>query len=239
MLGFPADVSLDIASPSDAVPTSITEKDAAQLIDEAVARRHDVISSKAALRVKEAAVTAANSGLWPTVNLGGTAETNKYSYPGGPKYGSSDRSYSAYATVNWDVFDGFNKINIKRQAEADAAGEYEKLIEIELQVSGDVWSSYHNFSAAVTKLRFSRSFLHTASASYELALEGYNVGVKSILDLLNAQSQLSQASSQLIQSEKNVFVALANLAHSTGSLYPARKDEVSIGVNQKEKIVYE
>ena len=39
-----------------------------------------------------------------------------------------------------------------------------------------------------------------------------------MLDLLQAQSQLCGARSKLIESKKNVFLPVAELAHSTGTL---------------------
>jgi TolC family type I secretion outer membrane protein len=225
VIGFPADTKFEVAPPSGPVPTQVTDKDVEALIEEAIRRRPDIIAAQATLKAKDAAIKAANSDLWPNLNLGGSASANKYKELGAEKTREHDHSYSAYASVDWDVFDGFYNLNKKHQAEADAALQYEKLIETELQVSADVWSKYYTFDAAVSKLRFSRSYLHTAGASYELALESYNAGLKSILDLLDAQSKLSDARSQVIQSEKDVFVALAGLAHSTGALYNTQGDE--------------
>lgn len=220
VIGFPADTKFEVAQPSRQVPTHVTSSDVKALIEEAIKRRPDIIAAQAVFSAKEAAVKAANSDLWPTVNLGGSASGNKYEYVNSDaQKRDHENNYSAYASVNWDIFDGFYNLNKKKQAEAEAALQYEKLIETELQVSADVWSKYYTFDAAVSKLRFSKSYLHTASASYELALESYNTGLRSILDLLDAQSKLSDSRSQVIQSEKDVFVALAGLAHSTGSLY--------------------
>jgi len=55
-------------------------------------------------------------------------------------------------------------------------------------------------------------------ASHDLALEGYSEGLKSMLDLLQAQSSLSDARAKLIDSEKGLFIAVAELAHATGTL---------------------
>jgi outer membrane protein TolC len=49
--------------------------------------------------------------------------------------------------------------------------------------------------------------------------------VGSILDLLQAQNKFSDASSKLIQSKQDVFVAFAELAHATGSISVQRKED--------------
>lgn len=219
IIGLSADAKFEIARPTAEVPTGITTRDISELIEEAVKNRPDVSSARAILEAKESAVKSANSDLWPTLNLGGSAAANRYKYYDNQKAQNSDQTYAGYLSIDWDIFDGFYNLNKKRQAETEAAIEYEKLIEAELEVSADVWSKYYGFSSAVSKLRYSKTFLHTAKASYELAMESYNTGLKGILDLLDAQSKLSDARSKLIQSQKDVFVALAELVHSTGSLY--------------------
>ena len=66
---------------------------------------------------------------------------------------------------------------------------------------------------------FSEAFLESTTDSHELAVVGYRTGLKDILDLLQAQSQLSDARSKLIESRKELFVSLAELIHATGMLY--------------------
>ena len=51
-----------------------------------------------------------------------------------------------------------------------------------------------------------------------MASEGYKAGLKNILDLLQAQSQLSEARRKLIVSKKDFFVALIELEHAIGAL---------------------
>jgi outer membrane protein len=91
-------------------------------------------------------------------------------------------------------------------------------MQAELEASADVWIKYYDFRTAAQKLVFSESFLETSKNAYDLALESYKAGLRSILDLLDGESKLSDARSKLIQSKKDLFVALANLAHSTGSI---------------------
>ena len=60
--------------------------------------------------------------------------------------------------------------------------------------------------------------MNSAQSSYDLATDGYKTGLKSILDLLEGQSQLSEARSKLVKSEKEYFVSIAELVHATGSV---------------------
>ena len=81
-----------------------------------------------------------------------------------------------------------------------------------------MWTKYYNYNTAVKKLKFSQAYFESSLASHDLALEGYAEGLKSMLDLLQAQSALSDSRAKFIDSQKGLFVAVAELAHATGTL---------------------
>lgn len=218
-LGLPADTQIKIVPPSKEASMDVTEEDVSQIIEEALVRRPDISAARANLKAKKAAVTAAASDLWPSLNFEGAAGRTWYEFYGDNKRDEHDYSYSTQVSVDWDIFDGFNNYAQMREARENLKAEREKLKQTELEASRDVWTKYYNFRTAIRKLVYSRAFLDTAKASHELAMESYNAGLKSILDLLNAQSNLSDARSKLIQSEKDLFIAFAELAHATGSLH--------------------
>ncbi|MDD4879227.1 MAG: TolC family protein [Candidatus Omnitrophica bacterium] len=218
-IGISADTEFDIADPEKPLPTALSEDDVTKLINDAMDKRPDIAAQKATVESSKAAIKFADSALYPSISAGGTADINKYHYYGDTTARSTDKSYAAYLTFNWDLFDGFNNLNKKREAEMNSEVERAKLIEAQLAASADVWTKYYNFKTAVRQYGFGESLLETAQTSYELALESYNNGLKSMLDLINAQSQLSDARSKLIQTKKDLFVSLADLAHATGSLY--------------------
>jgi len=218
-IGVSADTEFDIADPIKPVPTELTEDDVTKLINDAMDKRPDIAAQRATIEAKKAAITSANSALYPSISAGGSAQGNRYKYYNDAKDRNQDSLYSAYLTLNWDLFDGFENLNKKREAEMEAEVERAKLIEFQLAASADVWTKYYNFKTTVRQYGYSESYLDTAKMSYEMALESYDNGLKSMLDLINAQSQLSDARSKLIQTKRDLFVALADLAHATGSLY--------------------
>ena len=97
----------------------------------------------------------------------------------------------------------------------------------ELAASADVWTSFHNYETALEKYTFSAAFLKSASASYDLALDAYKAGLRSILDLLNAETQLAQARRQCVAARQEAFSALAGLAHAAGLLEKGGADQTT------------
>ena len=224
-IGVAADTNFDIVLPTKELPTQVNEDDISLLIEESMQKRPDIQALRADLKSKRAAAQAALSDMLPSVSVGGSVSDNKYDYHNSGGLKDNQRDYSGYAKVSWDVFDGFNNLNIKKQADAEAAVALDNLIQAELAASSDVWVKYYDFNTAVQKLKFSQAYLETSLNAYDLAFESYKAGLKSILDLLQSQTDLSQARSRLIQAKKDVFTSLAELAHSTGT--PNIKIEVA------------
>jgi len=82
--------------------------------------------------------------------------------------------------------------------------------------TSDTWS----VKTAAQRVKTARDLLNSATQSQEVAAERYRAGVGSILDLLVAQSAYANALAQETQARSDWFVALAMLAHDTGSLGP-------------------
>ncbi len=217
-LGLSADTEFSLAPPAGGVPETVSSDGVSRLIEEGLRRRPDIAALRARVRAREAAVETASSSLYPALNLGGSANKLWYSYNNDPELYDDSYSYTGYLALKWDIFSGFGDLEKKRQAQAEAEAAREELASAEIQASSEVWTKYYAFQTSVKRYGFSQSYLETARESYSLAREGYETGLKSILDLLQSQSSLSSARSQLISAEKDVFIALAELTHATGTL---------------------
>jgi len=218
-LGLPADTKFRVAPPSWKIPQCLSEEDISRLIEDALSRRPDIASSRATLKAKAASVRDKFSDLLPSLSVGGAATRDfTDTFGAGSKTSSRYHEYSGLLKVTWDAFDGFKNYAEMVEAREAAKQQEKQLMMDELAASSDVWTKYYTFKTAVCKHDFSKAFLASSEESYDLALESYRAGLKSILDLLNAQSDLSDARSKLIQSKNDLLVALAELAHSTGSL---------------------
>ncbi len=218
LLGFPAGTEYEIAGPDAEIPPELPEGDLALLVEDGLRLRPDIAALRAGLRSRQSAASAARSALYPSLNLGGRADHLWYGYNRGPELYDDSYSYTGYLALKWDIFTGFADRELARQAAAERDAAREELAAAELGAAAEIWTRYYAYNTAVRKHTYSRAFLDSARESYELAREGYESGLKSILDLLQSQSALSAARSQLIASERGVFVALAELAHAAGTL---------------------
>lgn len=217
-MGVPADVEIKLTPPATEIPVSLSGSDVRVLIDGAMGRRPDISALRAALAAREAAVDVAGSGMWPSLYLNGSLNKNYFTGTTANPMQDSDVSYTAGVSLQWTLFDGLQTISAKRAAAAQADSARALLRQAELAAGADVWARYQNYETALQKYKFSEALLKSASAAYDMASDSYNAGLKSILDLLDAETRLSQARTQNIAARQEVFTALANLAYSTGWL---------------------
>ncbi|OGV43668.1 MAG: hypothetical protein A2X46_08295 [Lentisphaerae bacterium GWF2_57_35] len=218
-VGVSADTPLPIVAP-DETPVTMNTNDIGALIAEALAQRPDIAAQRAGVSAREAAVRAARSDLWPTLNAGASAQANRHNYSEtGSTLNDNDYTAIAYLALQWNFFDGFQRLNKRRAAEADLEAERAKLSAVEINASSEVWTRYYGLQTALKKQQSAQALLASSEASYQLALEAYNAGLKSLLDLLQAQNTLAGARYKLIGARKDLLLARAGLLNALGVLF--------------------
>ncbi|VWC56967.1 Fis family transcriptional regulator [Burkholderia lata] len=193
----------------------------AALIDEA--QRHYPAVAAAEAQVAAARAKAAQTraeGL-PRLNL--VAQYNLNNQPtslqlGFPVFPATHREWYLGFQVTIPIFEGFARTYQVRQADAQTELQVDLLAEARQRVGLDVWNSYQALRSATANLGNSASLLTLAQRSYEAAQRRYQIGVGSILELLNAQSALANARKQRIQSLTDWRAARLQLASKLGKL---------------------
>jgi outer membrane protein TolC len=105
-----------------------------------------------------------------------------------------------------------------RQAESRGREAQEALRDKQNQVAREVWTSYLQFRTAVRQQEASEMLLTSATTSYDASLDAYRYGVKNLVDLVAAETQLAQARLAHVQSHSNLLVSAVNLDYKTGNL---------------------
>lgn len=218
-LGVPADAAVKIVEPTQTLPAAPDTQRLSQMIDEALQRRPDIAALRAQLAASEAAIRVAGAVQWPSLYATGGINYSANDVRSGQNFvPNNDWSYMGGLSLQWTLFDGLKTLNAKRAAQAQAESMRSQLRQAEIAASADIWNGHQTYATALQKLQFSGAYVRSSQAAYDLALDSYKAGLKTILDLLDAESQLTQARSQHIAARQEAFTALANLAFVSGSL---------------------
>src|SRR5207244_12092049 len=118
------------------------------------------------------------------------------------------------------IFNAFTDTSDLPQARELATSARADAETLEQQVILQGWTSYQAVKTAEKRVGSAQDLLAAAQQSSEVAQGRYKAGVGSILDLLTAQSALANARAQDVQARANWLLAIASLAHDTGTLGP-------------------
>jgi outer membrane protein TolC len=215
----PSDEIAVVAPEAAPLPSEISSS-VANLVELAMQNRPDLKDLSERLNSASAQLKAARSGnrpsfqleasgaqsaIWPTVDYGALGNANQTVWSVGLKF-------------QWSLFDGGQRRNEIRLADAQRHQAQEALREKQNQVGREVWTAYVQFRTAVRQQEAAETLLASAATSYDASLDAYRYGVKNLVDLVAAENQLAQARLAHVQSHSNLLVSAVNLDYKTGNL---------------------
>ncbi len=170
--------------------------------------------ASAAARAAEAARDVAFGEYLPTISL--QAQYRRTEDAFFAQEDNSDASVSAIAS--WSIFNGGTVLSRNRQASYDAMRAHHQLVEARASIEESVTNAWNNLMATRAAIRSSQSQV----AANEVALDGVKqeaeVGVRTTLDVLNAEQELLDARVTLARAMQNEAVAAYQLLAATGLL---------------------
>ncbi|MBI2295677.1 MAG: TolC family protein [Betaproteobacteria bacterium] len=182
------------------------------ILGRAKANRPDLVAAEAQVRAARAQADAAAKAGLPTVTLNATS---------GRTFFRGDRPFAESNTLalnlNIPIFTGFNQTYSVRQAEARAAQAEASRDVLYRQTELEVWQSYYDVQTATGGVSTTAVQLKAAQQTAEATLARYQAGFGSLLDLITAQVEESNARVQRIQSYLDWFTAVARLHYAIGA----------------------
>lgn len=214
-LGLPANQTITLQSYPDEIHTfKVATLD--KLIKQAIKYRPDVLAAEAHVKSTEEAILAAKRKRFP--KLRSNFDWGRTYYNVNRNHFNDGQDWQASVSLNFPLFQGFFLANEVKQAEAEfekAKAEYEQKQLVMLQNVVDYRS---DVTLAAEALTYSTEFLEAAKEDFKINLKKFKVGTGTILDVISAQTAVSDAQSKFVNAEKNWYVSVSNLAYGTGLL---------------------
>ena len=188
-----------------------------EAIDEALHERTDLSAAKESVNSAQAGVRAAKLAAFPLVDASansGTASTT-------PSGGAFASNWSLGASLSFPLYSGGL---IRSQADEARAIEQQaqaNLKTTELTVYENVQQAYLQLATAASSLNAAKVALDQAQVVLDVTNAQYKAGVTTLPLLLNAQSQLTTAQSNYVQSLYAYKIAQQNLLYAEGVIGPA------------------
>ncbi|HEY6169351.1 MAG TPA: TolC family protein [Verrucomicrobiae bacterium] len=125
--------------------------------------------------------------------------------------------WNAGAQLTWDWFDGGLTRGKLREAEARHDRAHEDIADAERRVELEVRTTYSNFIEAKEVLESQKKVQEQAEEALRLAVARSDAGTGTQLDVLNAQTALTEARTTQIQALRDYAVAWARLERAIGN----------------------
>ncbi len=171
---------------------------------------HPILGQQMAMvEANEAALRSARSGHSPTVNL----TYGKQTYQG-----SGQGDYVAQVVVSVPIFQGGATVGAVGTAAANLEAAQQNLKETQLVLRERIQSFWAARQSAIDRIAASRTQIKTAQAVVVAYRQQFEVGRRSLLDLLNIQSDVFSYQSNRAQAELDAKVARARLMAATAQL---------------------
>ena len=186
------------------------------LIAEAIQNRPELRSVQLQLQGAQSFEQAEASLSHPTVSF--------IAVGGGLPYLGQDPRVAPYgyegAAVNMEVpiFNGHLFSARRQAAHYDALAVSERVRNLRQQVENDVRDAWISASTAYQRIPVTEQFLKQANLTLELANGRYNLGLASIVDVTQAQLNLTQAQIENVSATYDYQTAYAQLQFTIGAL---------------------
>jgi outer membrane protein len=206
------DIPLQLTDKLDAEPYDIELPVA---IGKALENRSEIAALRKQESLRKEGVIGAGSGYKPAVQLvAGYGGRSAEFITDDPAY--VIHGVTAGAQVSWNLFDGFLTKGKVQQARAQYEGSKIDVDNVMRNIELEVRTDYSNFIEARETLESQQKVQEEAEEALRLATARNNAGTATQLDVLSAQTELTQARSTQVEALHDYDVARARLERAMG-----------------------
>jgi outer membrane protein len=194
-------------------PASTPPSDFADLLQQALKNRPELISMHLEANSAHSYATAERDLWFPTISaIGAAGLTPVGADQLAPRYAA------AGVNVNIPIFNGHLFGALRSEAEARARAEDQDLRNEQNQIVRDVRTAWLNASTAFQRIALTDQLLKHATDALDLAEARYKLGLSSIIELSQAQLNLTQAQLESANAKYDYRTQLSVLHYQIGAL---------------------
>jgi len=205
------DLPLQLTDKLEAAPFELTLPEA---LARALEQRTELAALRKAAALRDEAVRNAKAGYKPSVQVfaGYGSKSSQFNRD----LTEELHGWEAGAQLNWSIFDGFLTKGRVQEAEGLRRRTQEELADAGRRIELEVRAAHSTFIEAGEVLRSQAKVQESAEEALRLASARANAGTATQLDVLNAQTALTEARTTQVQALHDYAVARARLDRAIG-----------------------
>jgi len=209
-LGYREPREFDLAEPAALPPPPA---DFAQVLQEAFLNRPELAGQRFEVSAAKSYAIAERDLWFPSMNAAGGAGLAPY------RATQVDARYAAVGfNVNIPVFNGHLFGSLRTQANEAFRAQQQVLRDLEDRIARDVRTAWLNANSAFQRLAVTEELLSEAKLAEDLAASRYRMGLSSIIELTQAQLNLTQAQIAEASAKYDYQTAFSTLLYEQGAL---------------------
>jgi outer membrane protein len=166
-------------------------------------------------------IDLAKSGHYPTLSLGasyGVSDNESVFNSGEPNNPGSLNSQSVSMVLSVPIYQGGRVSAGSQRARANYIVASENLELTYRQTVRQVRSSFNDVKASISTIRALEQSVVSAQSALQATEAGFDVGTRTIVDVLNSTRNLFDARRNLADARYNFIVAIVSLKQASGTL---------------------
>jgi outer membrane protein len=184
------------------------------LLQQAVKNRPDLISLRLDAASEHSYATAERDLWFPTISAIGVAGLTPYGADQlAPRYSA------AGVNVNIPIFNGHLFGALRSEADSRARAEDQYVRDLQNRIVRDVRTAWLNASSAFQRLALTDQLLKQSTEALDLAQARYKLGLSSIIELSQAQLNMTQAELESASAKYDYETQLSALNYQIGALH--------------------
>ncbi len=207
-------IPFDLTDTLEATPYNVNLPDA---IQRALGNRSELVALRKTVELEKLGIINATAGYKPTLSVFAGYTWNNAQFTAPVVLNHDINGWNAGAELNWDIFDGL--LTHGKVVQAKAAYEKSKttLDDESRQIELEVRTAYSDFIEAKEVLDSQETVQAEAEEALREARARSEAGTGTQLDVLNAETSLTQARTTQIQALHDYDTARAKLERAIGS----------------------
>ncbi len=192
------------------IPVSTSAVDIPKYVDDAYTRRPEIKAAQSAITLSKMNVTLQETGQAPQLII-----TAGPSYNFNPAGSASKESWQIMATASISLWDGGLTKSRVNQAKASAKNSVSTLDQAKITVATEVRRAALNMQEAALRTQTTAHAVALAEDALSIANDRYDAGIAVLVEVSNAQAQLTQARFNNVNAQYDYAIALAQLQKAT------------------------
>ncbi len=225
---------LDVLNTERFSPTK-SALDSDQWLGTALDKNLSLHSARIGKDIAKEQIDLAKTGHEPTLDLGAGVGRTRTDYKLDENPDTIGNQGNIGLTLSLPLYSGGATSSQVKQAQHSYVAASEQLEQSYRSVQSSVRSNYNNVNANIGSVRAYTQYVVSAESSLKATEAGYEVGTRTIVDVLDSTRKLYQAKQNLSQARYNYILSILQLKQAAGVLEEQDLVEINEGLMSPAK----